>query len=87
MKRMPRNVPSRYKFEWIEEKKEYRCKKRFRYTDVNGKITQNFEPEIVRNVISEQTSELMRGLMERVVAEGTGKQLLEDDTMAEAYLG
>ena len=37
MKRMPRNVPSRYKFEWVEEKKEYRCKKRFRYTDVNGK--------------------------------------------------
>jgi len=37
MKRMPRNKPSRYKFEWVEEKKEYRCKKRFRYTDVNGK--------------------------------------------------
>ncbi len=43
------------------------------YTDVNGKITQNFEPELVRNVISAQTSEIMRGLMERVVAEGTGK--------------
>ena len=37
MKRMPKNKPARYKFEWVESKKEYRCKKRFRYTDVNGK--------------------------------------------------
>ena len=43
------------------------------YTDPDGKITQTFEPELVRNVISPQTSEIMRGLMERVVAEGTGK--------------
>ena len=43
------------------------------YTDPEGKITETLEPELVRNVISEETSELMRGMMERVVAEGTGK--------------
>lgn len=43
------------------------------YTDADGKITQTFEPEIVRNVISAETSEAMRGMMERVVSEGTGK--------------
>lgn len=43
------------------------------YTDADGKITENFEPEIVRNVISEKTSSLMRGMMEQVVSEGTGK--------------
>ncbi|MBQ3022171.1 MAG: PASTA domain-containing protein [Clostridia bacterium] len=43
------------------------------YTDPEGKITQTFEPEVVRNVISAQTSQLMRTMMERVVAEGTGK--------------
>ncbi len=43
------------------------------YTDSSGKITQTFEPELVRNVISPETSEAMRGMMERVVSEGTGK--------------
>ncbi len=43
------------------------------YTDSDGKITQTFEPEIVRNVISTETSSAMRGMMERVVSEGTGK--------------
>lgn len=43
------------------------------YTDADGKITQTFEPELVRNVISAETSAAMRGMMERVVSEGTGK--------------
>ncbi len=43
------------------------------YTDSEGKITQTFEPEIVRSVISSETSATMRGIMERVVSEGTGK--------------
>ncbi len=43
------------------------------YTDNNGKIIENFEPELVRNVISQETSVKMRGILEQVVSEGTGK--------------
>lgn len=43
------------------------------YTDKNGNTVENFEPEIVRNVISEQTSARMREILEQVVSEGTGK--------------
>ncbi len=43
------------------------------YTDPNGKITKTVEPELVRNVISEKTSEIMRTILEQVVANGTGK--------------
>lgn len=43
------------------------------YTDNNGKIIENFEPELVRNVISHDTSVKMRGILEQVVSEGTGK--------------
>lgn len=43
------------------------------YTDPDGNVIETFEPELVRNVISADTSKLMRGMMERVVAEGTGK--------------
>lgn len=43
------------------------------YTDSDGKITKTFEPELVRSVISEQTSATMRTILEKVVAEGTGK--------------
>ncbi len=43
------------------------------YTDKNGNVTENFEPEIVRNVVSEQTSRQMRTVLEQVVSEGTGK--------------
>lgn len=43
------------------------------YTDADGKITDTFEPERVRNVISEETSIQMRTMMEQVVSEGTGK--------------
>lgn len=43
------------------------------YTDPNGKVTENTEPETVRNVVSEQTSSQMRSILEQVVANGTGK--------------
>ena len=43
------------------------------YTNPQGKITESFEPELVRSVVSKQTSETMRGILERVVSEGTGK--------------
>jgi len=43
------------------------------YTDPDGKIVETFEPEVVRNVISEETSRQMREMMEKVVSEGTGK--------------
>lgn len=43
------------------------------YTDSNGNVVENFEPEVVRNVISEETSKQMRGVLEQVVSEGTGK--------------
>jgi len=43
------------------------------YTDSDGKVAETIEPEIVRNVISQKTSEQMRQVMEQVVSEGTGK--------------
>ena len=43
------------------------------YTDAEGNVIETFDPELVRSVISKETSVLMRGMMERVVAEGTGK--------------
>lgn len=43
------------------------------YTDTDGNVIETFDPELVRNVISTETSVQMRGMMERVVAEGTGK--------------
>jgi stage V sporulation protein D (sporulation-specific penicillin-binding protein) len=42
-------------------------------TDNEGNIIKKFEPQIVRKVISEQTSATMRTILEGVVAEGTGK--------------
>jgi len=43
------------------------------YANSQGKITESFEPELVRNVVSAQTSEIMRGVLEKVVSAGTGK--------------
>lgn len=43
------------------------------YTDSEGKITQAVEPELVRSVVSEETSRQMRSILEQVVANGTGK--------------
>ncbi len=42
-------------------------------TDENGAVVKSFEPELVRKIVSEQTSEIMRDFMEGVVTEGTGK--------------
>ncbi|MGM9552145.1 MAG: penicillin-binding transpeptidase domain-containing protein [Clostridia bacterium] len=43
------------------------------YTDNEGNIIENVEPELVRKVISESTSSVMRAALEGVVATGTGK--------------
>ncbi len=43
-------------------------------TDSNGTILENYDTVEVRQVISSQTSEIMCGLMESVVSEGTGNK-------------
>ncbi len=43
-------------------------------SDSNGTILENYDTVEVRQVISSQTSEIMCGLMESVVAEGTGNK-------------
>lgn len=42
-------------------------------TDENGAVVKNYEPELVRKIVSEKTSEIMRDFLEGVVANGTGK--------------
>lgn len=42
-------------------------------TDNDGNIVKKFEPEVVRTVISKQTSDTLRDILEGVVAVGTGK--------------
>ncbi|MEN8907546.1 MAG: penicillin-binding transpeptidase domain-containing protein [Clostridiales bacterium] len=42
------------------------------FTDSEGRIVKKVEPEIVRNVISQQTSETLRNILEGVVSNGTG---------------
>lgn len=44
------------------------------YTDSEGNITQTVDPVVVRRVISEQTSDTMRDILERVVTEGGGNK-------------
>ncbi len=41
-------------------------------TDSAGNIIEKFEPEIVRTVISKETSEKLRGILEGAVSKGTG---------------
>jgi len=41
-------------------------------TDQEGNIIKSFEPEIVRQVISKETSSTLRSILESVVSEGTG---------------
>lgn len=41
-------------------------------TDSDGNVVKSFEPEVVREVISEHTSNTLRGLLEGVVSEGSG---------------
>ncbi len=42
-------------------------------TDANGTLIFKNEPQVIRKVISKQTSETLRDLLEGVVTEGTGK--------------
>lgn len=42
-------------------------------TDREGNIVKKFEPEVVRNVISKQTSDTLKDILEGVVSIGTGK--------------
>jgi len=43
------------------------------YIDSDGVVEKTVEPEVVRQVISEETSETMRYLMEQVVRDGSGR--------------
>ena len=42
-------------------------------TDKNGNVVENFEPQIKRQVISEETSATIRGILEKVVSTGSGR--------------
>ncbi len=42
-------------------------------TDSDGKVVRQFEPEFVRQVISEETAKKLCGYLEQVVSEGSGK--------------
>ncbi len=48
------------------------------YTNSDGDIIENVEPVLVRNVISESTSRIMRAALESVVANGTGNAAYVD---------
>ncbi len=41
-------------------------------SDSNGNIIESYDTQVVRQVVSEQTSSILRGIMEEVVSEGTG---------------
>lgn len=41
-------------------------------TDDEGNIVKEFEPQVIRTILSEKTSERIKDLMEEVVTEGTG---------------
>ncbi|MBQ4159711.1 MAG: PASTA domain-containing protein [Clostridia bacterium] len=43
------------------------------YSDSEGTVVKSFEPELIRQVVSEETSAIMRDFTEGVVAHGTGK--------------
>lgn len=43
------------------------------FTDSEGKVIENVDPVIVRRVISQETSDTMREVLEKVVSEGGGK--------------
>lgn len=43
------------------------------YTDVNGKVIQDFKPKVVNRVVSEETCNTMLAMLEDVVLEGSGK--------------
>ena len=41
--------------------------------DANGNVIEKYEPELIRKVISKETSDKLRVILEGVVSEGTGK--------------
>lgn len=41
--------------------------------DASGKVIKSFEPQVVRQVISSQTSQKMKDILQNVILEGTGK--------------
>ncbi len=43
-------------------------------TDSQGNVIEEKDTEVVRQVVSEQTSQIMKGVLEKVVSEGTGGQ-------------
>lgn len=43
------------------------------FTDENGTVVKSIEPQLVRKIVSEETSATMRDFLEGVVSEGTGK--------------
>lgn len=43
-------------------------------TDSQGNVIEEKETTVVRQVVSEQTSQIMRGILEKVVSDGTGGQ-------------
>lgn len=43
------------------------------YKDANGKVLQEFKPQVVNRVVSEKTSKVMLEMLEDVVLEGSGK--------------
>ena len=42
-------------------------------TDNKGNVVEKFDPKVIRNVISEKTSETLRQILEGVVSKGTGE--------------
>jgi len=43
------------------------------YVDSNGNVVESVEKEVIRKVISEETSQKMRSMLENVVSNGTGR--------------
>lgn len=41
-------------------------------TDTDGTVVKKFEPQVVRNVISQKTADTLKGILEGVVSKGTG---------------
>ncbi|GEM_PF-159725 len=56
-------------------------------TDKKGNIIKEFEPQVVRKVISEQTSITLKEMLEGVVSEGTGKNAYKEGYMIAGKTG
>jgi len=42
-------------------------------TDLNGNVVQSFEPELIRQIVSRQTSDTLNAVLEGAVSHGTGR--------------